>query len=286
MRYPSIRTQLVVLLGAPLGHTLSPAMHNRLFEKLGMDYLYLPVEVSAENLGTVFAGLTQMNVAGFNVTIPHKIRIMSLLDEIDPLAQVIGAVNTICVRDGRTRGYNTDGEGFLTYLERRLSVSIKNKRVFILGSGGAARGIAMTLAFRDISKVFLCNRTAGKAMDLADEINSKIRPCAEAVPKATQEIKKTLTACDILVNATSVGMHPNDDALPIDKELLYKDLAVVDIVYKPLVTRLLAAARYAGCPTVDGLGMLVYQGALAFKLWTGIEPIVEEMFTAVNLSLD
>ena len=286
MRYPSTRTKLVVLLGTPLGHTLSPTMHNRLFEKLDLDYLYLPVEVSAENLGTVFTGLTQMNVAGFNVTIPHKVRIMNLLDEIDPLAQVIGAVNTICVSDGRTRGYNTDGEGFLTYLEKKLSTSIKNKNVFILGSGGAARGIAMTLAFRDISKVFLCNRTASKATALADEINTKIRPCAEAIPTSPQEIKQTLAACDILVNTTSVGMHPNDDAIPIDKELLYNDLAVVDIVYKPLVTPLLAAAQHVGCPTVNGLGMLVYQGALAFKLWTGIEPIVEEMFTAVHLSLD
>jgi shikimate dehydrogenase len=283
MRYPSTRTKLVVLLGTPLGHTLSPAMHNRLFEKLGMDYLYLPIEVSAEKLGTVFSGLTQMNVAGFNVTIPHKIRIMNLLDEIDPLAEVIGAVNTICVCDGRTRGYNTDGEGFLTYLEKKLSTSIKNKNVFILGSGGAARGIAMTLAFRGIAKVFLCNRTVTKATALADEINAKIRACAEAVPRTPQEIKKSLGTCDILVNTTSIGMLPNDDAMPIDQELLFNELAIADIVYTPLETRLLATARRMGCPTVNGLGMLIYQGALAFELWTGIEPIIGEMFTTVNL---
>jgi shikimate dehydrogenase len=286
MRYPTTKTKLVVLLGIPLSHTLSSAMHNRLFEKLDRDYLYLPVEVSAENLDTVFSGLTRMNVAGFNVTVPHKIRVMNLLDEIDPLAEVIGAVNTICLQKGRTRGYNTDGEGFLTYLEKKLATSIRNKKVFMLGSGGAARGIAMTLAFRGASKVFLCNRTAARATALADEINAKIMKCAEAVPRNSREIKKGLDASDILVNATSVGMHPNDDATPIDKELLSKDLAVVDIVYKPPVTPLLAAAQRLGCPTVDGLGMLVYQGALAFKLWTGIEPIIAEMFAAVNLSFE
>jgi shikimate dehydrogenase len=164
-------------------------------------------------------------------------------------------------------------------------MSIKNKKVFILGSGGAARGIAMTLAFRGASNIFLCNRTAARATALAGEINAKIRNCAEAVPKTSQEMKKPLAVCDILVNTTSVGMHPGDDAMPIDKKLLYKDLAVVDIVYKPLVTHLLAAAQRLGCPTVDGLGMLVYQGALAFKLWTGIEPIVEEMYTAVSPSI-
>jgi shikimate dehydrogenase len=286
MHYPSTRTKLVALLGTPLGHTLSPAMHNRLFAKLDMDYLYLPVEVSTENLDTVFAGLTRMNVAGFNVTIPHKIRIMNLLDEIDPLAEVIGAVNTICLQKGRTRGYNTDGQGFLAYLEKKLTTSIKNKKVFILGSGGAGRGIALTLASRGASKIFLCNRTATKAADLADEINAKIKTCAEAVPNLAEEIKTPLATCDILVNTTSAGMYPNDTAIPIDKELLYKDLVVVDIVYKPLVTPLLAAAQHLGCPTVDGLGMLVYQGALAFKLWTGIEPIVEEMFAAVNPFLE
>jgi shikimate dehydrogenase len=285
MHYPSTRTKLVILLGHPLGHTLSPAMHNRSFEKLGLDYLYMPVEVSADNLKTVFSGLMQMNVAGFNVTVPHKIRIIDLLDEIDPLAEVIGAVNTICVNEGKSLGYNTDGEGFLTYLQTQLATSIKNKTVFILGGGGAARGIAMTLAFRGASKVFLCNRTENKAIDLAGEINAKISPCAQAIPKNAHKIEKALTASDILVNTTSVGMHPNSDVLPIDKGFLHRGLAVVDIVYNPLITSLLKAAQKVGCPTVDGLGMLVYQGALAFKLWTGIEPIAEEMFSAANQAM-
>ncbi|MFZ7127916.1 MAG: shikimate dehydrogenase [Desulfobacterales bacterium] len=283
MRSPSAHTKLVFLLGSPLGHTLSPVMHNRLFEKIGLDYLYLPVEVSDEDLEVVFAGLIRMNVAGFNVTIPHKVRIMEMLDELDPLARVIGAVNTICVRDGRTKGYNTDGEGFVISLEKGLPGPIDGRRVFILGCGGAARGVAMTLAHRGVSKIFLCNRTATRAEVLADEINTRVKPCAEAVPWDSRRMKASLAGSDVLVNATSVGMHPNEEAMPIDEELLFSRLAVADFVYNPPMTRLLKAARKRGCRIVNGQGMLVYQGALAFKLWTGIEPIVEEMFAALKV---
>ncbi|MGB5986222.1 MAG: shikimate dehydrogenase, partial [Desulfobacterales bacterium] len=258
------------------------AMHNRLFQKLGLDHLYLPVEVSAEDLRAVFDGLIRMNVAGFNVTIPHKVRIMELLDEVDPRAEVIGAVNTICLRDRRTLGFNTDGEGFCTSLETQLSTSIDGKRVLILGAGGAARGIGMTLAFRGAAKIYFSNRTASKAEALSAELNRGIRPCAEAIPHTSEALAKALKDCHILVNATGVGMHPEDDAMPIDGGLLFKELAVADIVYHPLMTRLLKSAKQTGCAIVKGQGMLVYQGALAFKLWTGLDPPVEEMFAALN----
>jgi shikimate dehydrogenase len=282
MRNFSIHTKLVVLFGNPLGHTLSPAMHNRLFERLGLDYLYLPVEVSAEDLGTVFAGLRKMNLAGCNVTIPHKLAIIDLLDRLDPLAEVIGAVNTICIEAGRSVGYNTDGEGFIKYLENTLDTSILNKRLLILGSGGASRGISMTLASRGAAKIYLCNRTASAAEALATEINARIRPCAEVIPHSSGEMEKALAECDILVNATSVGMQPNSDAMPIDERLLRPDLAVADLVYTPLMTRLLSTAQKAGCTIVKGHGMLVYQGALGFKLWTGVEPLVKEMFVVLE----
>ncbi len=282
MHYPSVHTKLVILLGNPLGHSYSALMHNHVFEKLNMDYCYWPVEVSAENLSTVFAGLIRMNVGGFNVTIPHKVRIMELLDEIDPLAAVIGAVNTICIKEGRTRGYNTDGEGFLKALETELDISIAGKNVFILGCGGAARAIAMTFAFHDAGKVFLCNRTISKAEQLAVEIHQKIRPCAEVIPQISAEMAPALRICRVLVNTTSVGMHPDEDRIPLDESFLFQELAVADIVYNPLMTRLLQAAQYTGCHIVDGLGMLVYQGAEAFKLWTGITPPVQEMFAVLR----
>ncbi len=268
---------MVILLGNPLGHSISPPMHNRVFEKLGMDYCYMPVEVTNNNLKEVFSGLCKMNVAGFNVTIPHKIAIMEYLDELDPLAATIGAVNTISVKDGKTKGYNTDGEGFMRSLEGEANISIKGKRVCLLGCGGAARAIAMTLAFHDAEKIYLYNRTVKKADELAAEINTKIRTCTEVVDHQQMSLRKALQSCDILINSTSLGMHPQEDVLPIDGTLLFPGLMVADIVYNPLMTKLLRTAQDKGCTIIPGLGMLIYQGAAAFKLFTGVEPLVEEM---------
>lgn len=279
---PSVTTKLVILLGNPLGHSISPPMHNRVFEKLGMDYCYMPVEVTEKNLQKVFLGLSQMNVAGFNVTIPHKINIIQHLDELDPLAATIGAVNTICLKDGKTKGYNTDGEGFIRSLEEETHSTVKGKRFFLLGCGGAARGIAMTLAFHDAQKIYIHNRTAEKADKLVDEINVKLRPCAEVIGFSKESQKRAIDDCDVLVNTTSLGMHPHEDVLPIDESLLSPHLIVVDIVYNPLMTRLLKTAKEKGCTIVPGLGMLIYQGAEAFKLFTGIEPLVEEMSEVVH----
>jgi shikimate dehydrogenase len=277
MKYPTVTTKLVILLGNPLGHSISPAMHNRVFEKLGLDYCYMPVEVGPDNLATVFTGLTRMNVAGFNVTIPHKIRIMEYLDELDPLAETIGAVNTICIDDGRTKGYNTDGEGFIRSLEEEAKISVRDKRFFLLGGGGAIRAIAMTLAFKGAEKIIICNRTMTKAQELAAEINGKIRHCTEAVEQVFDRQAEAIEQCDILVNGTSIGMHPHSDELPIDESLLTSRLIVADIVYNPLMTRLLRTAEDRGCTIARGLGMLIYQGAAGFKLWTGIDPLIGEM---------
>ncbi len=281
MNYPTVKTKLVILLGNPLGHSVSPPMHNRAFETLGMDYCYMPVEVNEENLEKVFSGLVRMNVAGFNVTIPHKIRIIQYLDELDPLAATIGAVNTICIKDGRTKGYNTDGEGFRRSLEEETGISAEGKRFFLLGCGGAARAIAMTLAFHGAEKVIICNRTAEKAQALAAEINGKIRDCAEIAEQTAASQAQAIRDSDVLINCTSLGMHPREDVLPIDKTLLQPHLTVADIVYNPFNTRLLMSAKELGCTTLPGLGMLIYQGAAAFKLWTGVEPVTAEMSDVV-----
>jgi shikimate dehydrogenase len=280
MKYPTVTTKLVILLGNPLGHSVSPAMHNRVFEKLGLDYCYMPVQVSAENLREVFTGLTRMNVVGFNVTIPHKIRIMEYLDALDPLAATIGAVNTVCVTGGKTTGYNTDGEGFIRSLEEVAKLSIRDKRIVLLGCGGAARAIAMTLAFRGAKKIFICNRTVEKAEALAAEINGKIRNCTEALDPIQRPLADVIKNCDILVNSTNLGMHPREEELPLAPELLADHLVVADIVYNPLMTRLLKTAEAKGCRIVQGLGMLIYQGAAGFKLWTGIDPLIPEMTEA------
>jgi len=205
---------------------------------------------------------------------------MKYLDELDPIAETIGAVNTICIKDGKTKGYNTDGEGFIRSLEEEAKLSVRNKRFFLLGSGGAVRAIAMTLAFRGADQILICNRTLTKAQELASEINTRIRKCAEAVEQVRDKQKESIRRCDVLVNGTSIGMHPHAEDLPIDASFLTENLVVADIVYNPLMTRLLRAAEDRGCSIARGLGMLIYQGAAGFKLWTGVEPLVHEMSEA------
>jgi len=282
MRYPSVHTKLVGLFGHPLGHSLSPAMHNRVFTKLGMDYLYLPIQVEANDLKTVFNGLIRMNFAGFNVTIPHKVRILDFMDEIDPLAEIIVAVNTIRITGGRARGYNTDGIGFITSLKTSHDAAVSGKTLLILGGGGAARAITAISAAQGAQRIYLCNRTLGKAQSMAADLNARTRDIIAAIPMDGPALRDVMPGCDILVNATSVGMHPRTDAIPIDENLLYPGLLVVDLVYNPRMTRLLTCAQKAGCRILGGLGMLVYQGAEAFRLWTGTEPLVDEMFAAVE----
>ncbi len=277
-----VNTKLVGLLGNPLGHSFSPAMHNKAFDILGLNYFYLPIEVTATDLADVARGISKMNFAGYNVTIPHKIQIMALLDHVDELAKNIGAVNVVTLKNGISTGYNTDGEGYIQSLEAETGIGVPGKRFFIIGCGGAARAIAMTLAFKGAQTVYICNRTAQKAHDLAAEINTRVRPCSEAVRMDPSEIQAGARQADVLINTTSIGMHPDEDRLPIAAELIPEGLIVSDIVYNPLKTKLLQVAEKKGCRIVAGLGMLVYQGAAGFRLWTGAEPPVEEMFTVVR----
>jgi shikimate dehydrogenase len=223
-----------------------------------------------------------MNFAGYNITIPHKIRIMGCLDAIDPLAQAIGAVNTVVVENGRTTGYNTDGEGFVRSVEAESGIAVGEKCHFIVGCGGAARAIAMTLAFKGAPKIYLCNRTEQKAHDLAAEINAKVSPCCEVVPRDSANMAPAVQQADVLINTTSVGMHPEEERIPIDGDMIPNGVVVSDIVYNPARTKLLRVAEEKGCQTVPGLGMLVYQGAEGFRKWTGAEPPVEIMFGVVR----
>lgn len=276
-----VNTRLVGLLGHPLGHSFSPMMQNAAFEKLGLNYLYLPIEVTDEHLKDVVTGLSRMNFAGYNITIPHKVRIMEYIDRIDDLARIIGAVNVVSLKNGVSTGYNTDGEGFVRSLQAGTGESVKDKVFFVMGSGGAARAIGVTLAFRGAKEILICNRTAQKAHVLADEINTRVRPCSEVVPMDNEKMRLAVRHADILVNTTSVGMHPNENELPVSRECLHGSLTVADIVYNPRRTMLLQAAKDIGSKVIDGLGMLVYQGAEAFRIWTGVEPPVDVMFDAV-----
>lgn len=278
----STKTKLVGLLGYPLGHSLSPLMHNAAFESLSLDKIYIPIEVSPENLETVVKGMAKMNFEGFNVTIPHKIEIMKYLDEIDEYAKCIGAVNTVAVHEGRLKGYNTDGMGFLKSFEESTGTKIDGKNVFIVGSGGASRAISMTLALNKANKIYICNRTHEKAVSLAEDINKQSGANCLAVKHEYDEMKKAIGDCHVLINTTSVGMSPNIDLSPLDRELLSPSLIVCDAVYNPRKTRLLKDAEEIGCKTVEGLKMLVNQGAEAFEIWTGIKAPFDIMYKVLQ----
>jgi shikimate dehydrogenase len=265
------------IIGDPIAHSMSPAIHNAAFDKLGLNYLYVPFRVKREELDKAIAGVRALNIRGLNVTIPHKVTVIPFLDELDPLAQRIGAVNTIVNDDGALTGYNTDATGFLqTLLER--GVEPRGKNVVILGAGGASRAISFIIAERGAQLVIL-NRLL--ELDWAEELASRISQVFKKEVKALElngkNLAKVLDKADILVNATSVGMSPNIDETPVSPDLLRPSLTVFDIVYNPIKTRLLREAEAAGAKTISGVDMLVWQGALAFELWTGAKAPVKLM---------
>ena len=271
------KTRLCGLIGDPVEHTMSPVMHNAAFREMGVDYLYVPFRVKEGELARAIEGMRALNIRGLNVTIPHKVTVIQFLDELDPLAEKIGAVNTIVNDDGILRGYNTDGAGFLqALLERRIEPEGKN--VVILGAGGASMAISFFLADRGAHLVIL-NRLL--ELDWAKELASRISQIftkeVEALELNRENLVGALGKADILVNATSVGMTPNIDETPVTSDLLKPELIVFDIVYNPIKTRLLREAEAAGAKTISGLDMLVWQGALAFEKWTGVKAPVELM---------
>ena len=278
-------TKICGLIGDPVGHTMSPAMHNAAFEKLGLDYVYFPLRVRQEELGATVKGMKALKIRGFNVTIPHKVAVIPFLDELDSLAEKIGAVNTIVNDSGFLKGYNTDAAGFLQALFEK-HIEPVGKNVVVLGAGGASRAVSFALAGRGAHLVILNRRLE---MDWAEALAAKISAVfqkkVEAVELVEANLARVLEKADILVNATSVGMSPGIDETPVNSRLLKPALVVVDIVYNPVKTRLLKEAEQVGAATISGLDMLVWQGALAFKLWTGQEALVGLMKETVSRGL-
>jgi shikimate dehydrogenase len=269
------KTKICALIGDPIEHTMSPAMHNAAFQKLGLDYIYLPFRVKPEQLLTAVTGLKALNVRGFNVTIPHKVAVISLLDSLDPLVKLICAANTVVNDNGKLKGYNTDAEGFLRALTE-YSFKPKGKNIIVLGAGGAARAISYILAQGDANLTIL-NRQQELdwAKDIARLIRNKFKK--EVVVLELGQINKVLSGVDLLVNATSVGMAPKANDSPVPAGLLSKIPLVFDIVYNPIKTKLLKEAAAAGAKTISGVDMLVWQGALAFEKWTGRKAPIDLM---------
>ena len=277
------KTKICGIIGDPVEHSMSPVMHNAAFEALGLDYAYLSFHVRGEELKEAINGMRALHIAGLNVTIPHKMAVIPFLDKLDPLAERMGAVNTIANENGELTGYNTDASGFLQAL-RAQGIEPDGKSIVILGAGGAAKGISFILAGAGASLVIL-NRTLSRAEELASQIARYYHQKITAMTLNEANLKRAFGRADVLVNTTSVGMVPDVDRTPVPGNLLNSRLAVSDIVYNPLETRLLREAKAAGARTIDGLDMLVWQGALAFEKWTGRKAPFEIMKQAALKAL-
>lgn len=274
-------TNIVGLIGHPVEHSFSPPMHNAAFKALGMDYVYVAFDVNLEDVKLAIEGADALNIKGFNVTIPHKIEVMKYLDDLDEVARLIGAVNTIDFKN--LKGYNTDGIGAIKAIEEVTGV--KDKNVVVAGAGGASRAISFYLAKYGVESLTILNRNADKAQNLAmDVLNSDLIDNVKY--DSISEIKTCLKDADILIDTTPLGMDPHVDDEPIVRsEYMHEDLIVFDAVYNPNETVLLKEAIKAGAKPVYGIKMLLYQGAESFKIWTGQDAPVDVMERALRETL-
>jgi shikimate dehydrogenase len=275
--------RLVALIGDPVERSLSPAMHNAAFEALGLNCVYLALRVPQATLAGALSGARALNMAGMNVTHPHKIDILGLLDELDESASMVGAVNTVKNDGGRLIGYNTDGDGAVRALESEVG-KLAGRKVLLLGAGGAARAIAFSLVKKD-AELTVANRTTSRAKELAASIKRSLGVDVKQTSISQKELAKAVKQADILINATTVGMYPNINRTLVTAKMMHRGLIVNDIVYEPLQTRLLREAKRAGARAVTGLGMLVHQGALSFEIWAGKRARVRVRTDAVKREL-
>ena len=260
-------TELYCVIGSPVGHSLSPAMHNAAFSALHLNALYMAFEV--KDLAGCLNGVRAFGIRGVSVTIPHKSSVIPFLDQVDQCALDIGSVNTIVNRNNKLKGYNTDALGAYAALKKVIDPS--GKDCIIIGAGGAARAIGYILRNKGC-KIIITNRSKGRGEDLSGFLNCDFIPLEEIGDRGS----------DILINTTPVGMYPKVNDIPATKALLKKGMCCMDIVYNPLETRLLRTAKSLGCRTVNGLGMFVYQGAEQFRIWTGLEPPVDIMTKVIE----
>jgi shikimate dehydrogenase len=269
--------RLYGLIGAPVAGSRSPWIHNTVFNTLGLKAAYLAFHVEPENLGKAIEGFKAIGIGGFNVTIPHKTTILKHLDHLDPFAEKLGAVNTVLSGPDGLRGYNTDGPGLVSVLTRQLG-PLGNKKILMLGAGGAARGIAGSLLYSGVGALGIFNRTESKAETLIRDL--------EVFGAAHLAAKEAFNTYDLVVNTTSVGMAPLDSETPLDIRLLKDSADVCDIVYKPRRTRLIHEAEAAGHKIVFGIDMLIEQAILAEQIWFGLsEEDVKQARTLLHTEL-
>ena len=291
------KTRILGVIGDPIEHTFSPAMHNAGLDALNLNYIYLPFHVKQDRLKECIEGAKSLGIQGLNVTIPHKTNVMKHLDDIDQVASMIGAVNTIqFIYDEynessnqnneinvTTKGFNTDGYGCVRAIQEKTSIN--DKKVTITGAGGAARAIAFQMANSGISELSILNRNALKAQALADDLKNNLETIGIDINVNAydlENLKKELSDSDIFIDTTPIGMYPNVDDKPIaSADMLHEDLLVNDIVYTPMETSLLKEAKLANAEIVYGYKMLLYQGIRSFEIWLNQEAPVDVMEKAL-----
>ncbi len=270
------RTGLLALIGTPVGHSGSPAMYNFSFQKLGLDYAYMAFDISIDQVPAALDAMRLFKMRGCNVTMPCKNEVAKHMDELSPAARIIGAVNTIVNEDGKLVGHITDGIGFVRNLKEN-DIDVGGKKIVVLGAGGAATAIQVQCALDGAKSIAIFNRNDEffeRAQGTAEKLKAEVPECEVTVYSLedAEKLAEEIATADILANATLVGMKPNDGETLVDKSLLRSNLVVADAVYNPPKTQLILDAEAVGCEkAIGGSGMLLWQGAAAFKLYTGLE---------------
>lgn len=274
------KTNVVGIIGDPVEHSMSPLMHNAAFRYLNLDYIYVPFKVSSDELKSAIAGAKALNIIGLNVTIPHKTDAIKYMDSLDKSAELVGAVNTIKIEDNHLKGYNTDGIGAVKAIEEFSTV--KNKKIIILGAGGASKAVSFQILIDGAKELVIANRTPENALELKNDLIKKLNANVKCVD-LEEELKNELLDADILINTTPIGMYPNVDQEPLVKaEMMHENLIVNDLVYNPLKTGLLKEAEKTGAKTISGIKMLIYQGMESFRIWTDVNPPLEVFQEALD----
>lgn len=279
------QAEVVGVFGQPVAENPTGVMQEAGFRAADLNWRYLNFEVPPERLGAAMRAMDALGLRGINLTIPHKVAVIKHLDELSPEAKAIGAVNTVRIENGRKIGENTDGKGFLRGVTSDAGVDPSGIRVTLLGAGGAARAIGTELVLAGASDLLVVNRSTGRGRQMVADLRKATGGAVHFEPwQGTFAVSGT---CDLLVNATSIGLYPDTDSMPdVDLSSARKDMLVADAVFNPPETRLLAAARDQRLPTLDGLSMLVYQGVIAFEMWTGQSPDESVMKAALRAALE
>ena len=277
------RSKLLGLLGNPVEHSVSPLLHNSLSTLLGIDAVYIPVKVEKDKLGDMIEGLKAGNFVGFNVTIPFKEDILKYVDHMTDEVRLVGSANTVRNTGGVLYASNTDADGFARAFEEETGSGFQGKNILILGAGGTARSLAAKVASKGASRLHIINRTIRKAEDIASMIRSNYSLVCETEEFADKmSLRKTIEDSDIIINTTSVGLYPDTEESPIDDNIHFDGRQIFyDVIYNPVKTRLLQQAEGFGCKTVNGLGMLFYQGILAYETWMEMkipDSILKELY--------